>query len=241
MVPLSTTTGTTLVPLSDTTGTTLDLHHFNVYQFGDLHHINVDLQLQPPSCRNAVKFFFINALQCLEWHNHGFKGGDCYGSSVSWDIVLFSLSDSFRDLMWSRGIWWNIVVYRCILWYLVVYRGISWYIVGYLGISWDIVLFTLLNSFRDLRHIDIVQSQSETVINCWDHNNKKVISRTSLLFWIRIWCQKSWLLDCLWYPALLTQSHTFMSRWEQNIPKFFRDLDDIDVQSVPSAMDIFVI
>ena len=99
MVPLSTTTGTTLVPLSDTTGTTLDLHHFNVYQFGDLHHINVDLQLQPPSCRNAVKFFFINALQCLEWHNHGFKGGDCYGSSVSWDIVLFSLSDSFRDLM----------------------------------------------------------------------------------------------------------------------------------------------
>ena len=130
------------------------------------------------------------------------------------------------DLVESGGISWYIVVYRCKSWYIVVYRGISWYLVVYRGISWDIlwdiVLFTLLNSFRDLRHIDIVHSQSETVINCWDHNNKKVISMTSLLFismtsllfWIRIWCQKSWLLDCLWYPALLTQSHTFMSRWE---------------------------
>ena len=64
------------------------------------------------------------------------------------------------DLVGSGGISWYIVVYRGISWYLVVYRGISW------DILWDIVLFTLLNSFRDLRHIDIVQSQSETVINC---------------------------------------------------------------------------
>ena len=113
------------------------------------------------------------------------------------------------DLVESGGISWYIVVYRCKSWYIVVYRGISWYLVVYRGISWDIlwdiVLFTLLNSFRDLRHIDIVHSQSETVINCWDHNNKKVISMTSLLFismttllfismtsllfLFRIWCQ----------------------------------------------------